>query len=102
VSNNAQGLFREAARRYAQVYIGGEQQMTDSKVTVTIKNNGPIRIEGEGFQIQDAQGNVFGLGGRTAVSLCRCGVSKKQPFCDGSHGECKFCSEVCAYDLPAK
>jgi CDGSH-type Zn-finger protein len=76
--------------------------MSDAKVTITVKNNGPIRIEGEGFQIKDAQGNVFGLGGRNAVSLCRCGASKKQPFCDGAHSDCKFVSEVAAYDLPVK
>jgi CDGSH-type Zn-finger protein len=76
--------------------------MGDNKVTLTIKNNGPIRVEGEGFEIRDAQGTVFNLGGRTAVSICRCGASKKQPFCDGSHGECTFTSEVTAYDLPPK
>ncbi len=76
--------------------------MSDAKVTLTIKNNGPIRVEGEGFEIKDAQGQVFNLGGRTAVSICRCGASKKQPFCDGSHGECKFASEVTAYDLAPK
>lgn len=76
--------------------------MGDSKVTITVKNNGPLRVEGEGFEIKDASGKVFDLGGRTAVSICRCGVSKKQPFCDGSHGECKFTSEVVAYALPPK
>ena len=76
--------------------------MSNGKVIVTIKNNGPIRIEGEGFELKDAQGTSFGLHGRTAVSLCRCGASKRQPFCDGSHGECKFASEVSAYDLAPK
>lgn len=76
--------------------------MSDSKVIITIKNNGPLRVEGAEFEIRDAAGNAFNLGGRTAVSICRCGASKKQPFCDGSHGECKFASEVTAYDLPPK
>ncbi|MFO0416853.1 MAG: CDGSH iron-sulfur domain-containing protein [Pseudomonadota bacterium] len=76
--------------------------MSDSKVKITIKNNGPIRVEGGSFELCDASGGVFNLNGRAAVSLCRCGASKKQPFCDGSHGECKFASEVTAYELPPK
>jgi CDGSH-type Zn-finger protein len=51
---------------------------------ITVFNNGPLRIEGE-FEIQDAEGRPFGLGGRTAISLCRCGKSTNKPFCDGQH-----------------
>ncbi len=76
--------------------------MTTEKVKITIKNNGPLRVEGGAFEICDATGKTFDLGGRTAVSICRCGHSQKQPFCDGSHGQCGFCSEVAAYDLPPK
>jgi CDGSH-type Zn-finger protein len=42
------------------------------------------------------------LNGRAAVSLCRCGQTKKSPFCDGTHSQCQFASEVEAYDLPPK
>lgn len=63
-------------------------------------SNGPIRIEGD-FEIFDPQGNKFGLGGRTAVSLCRCGQSASKPFCDGSHARTGFCDAVTARDLPA-
>lgn len=76
--------------------------MSDAKVKIIVKNNGPLRIEGEAFELCDSAGNAFNLGGRSAISICRCGASKKQPFCDGSHGECKFQSEVQAYDLPPK
>ena len=76
--------------------------MSENKVTLTIKNNGPIRVEGGAFEIKDANGEVFNLNGRTVVSICRCGVSKKQPFCDGGHAECNFSSEVKAYELPPK
>jgi CDGSH-type Zn-finger protein len=76
--------------------------MTSEKVKITIKNNGPLRVEGGAFEICDATGKTFDLGGRAAVSICRCGQSQKQPFCDGSHGQCGFCSEVAAYDLPPK
>lgn len=72
--------------------------MSDTRITV--KNNGPYRVEGE-FQILDADGRPFGLGGRTAVSLCRCGHSQDKPFCDGSHAKVGFQSQVAARDLPA-
>jgi CDGSH-type Zn-finger protein len=62
-------------------------------------NNGPLRVEGD-FEIVDPQGNRFGLGGRTALSLCRCGHSANKPFCDGSHKTVGFQSEVVARDLP--
>ncbi len=54
--------------------------MSDAKVKITVRNNGPFRVEGANFEICDAAGNVFNLNGRTAISLCRCGASKKHPF----------------------
>jgi len=54
------------------------------RIHITINNNGSIRVEGD-FTIQDAEGKTFGLGGRTAIGLCRCGFSANKPFCDGSH-----------------
>jgi CDGSH-type Zn-finger protein len=68
---------------------------------VTVFNNGPLRIEGD-FEIVDQQGKAFGLGGRTSVTLCRCGHSGNNPFCDGSHKRQNFASEVTATDLPPK
>ena len=46
---------------------------------VSVRNNGPLRLEGEGITICDEQGNVFGLAGRTVVSLCRCGGLRVSP-----------------------
>ncbi len=71
--------------------------MTDTKVVV--RNNGPLRLEGDNITICDEAGNVFGLAGRTVVSLCRCGHSENKPFCDGSHKQ-GFQSQVEARDLP--
>ena len=65
---------------------------------VTIINNGPIRIEGE-FIIQDAEGNEYGLAGRSLISLCRCGLAENKPFCDGSHKRNGFSSECKAREL---
>jgi CDGSH-type Zn-finger protein len=66
---------------------------------ITVKNNGSIRVEGE-FDLVDLNGNKFILNGRTAISLCRCGHSKDKPFCDGSHREGGFQSEITARELP--
>ncbi|HET7101496.1 MAG TPA: CDGSH iron-sulfur domain-containing protein [Terriglobia bacterium] len=67
---------------------------------ITVKSNGSVRIEGD-FEIVDQEGKAFGLGGRTVVSLCRCGHSENKPFCDGSHRRVGFQSEIKAFDLPA-
>ncbi|HEY2462006.1 MAG TPA: CDGSH iron-sulfur domain-containing protein [Candidatus Acidoferrum sp.] len=67
---------------------------------VTVNNNGSIRIEGD-FEIVDPQGKAFGLAGRTAIGLCRCGHSQNKPFCDGSHNAAGFNDVVTARDLPA-
>lgn len=67
---------------------------------ITCMNNGPIRIEGD-FEVLDPTGAAFGLGGRTAISLCRCGQSGNKPFCDGSHNRTGFVDPVVARDLPA-
>jgi CDGSH-type Zn-finger protein len=71
-----------------------------SKTKITVKNNGSLFIEGD-FEIVDKDGNVYGLGGRDCVSVCRCGLSKNKPFCDGSH-KGHFEHEAIAFDLPQK
>jgi CDGSH-type Zn-finger protein len=65
---------------------------------LTVKNNGSLKVEGD-FEIVDAQGNPYGLQGRTIISICRCGLSKNKPFCDGSHNE-NFTHEAVAFGLP--
>jgi CDGSH-type Zn-finger protein len=66
---------------------------------ITVNRNGSLRVEGD-FEICDPEGKPFGLGGRTMISLCRCGHSENKPFCDGSHKKVGFQSEVQARDLP--
>ncbi len=67
-------------------------------VKITVNNNGSLRVEGE-VKLRDQQGDEFDLGNRQVFSLCRCGHSKKKPFCDGSHRDAKFQSEVRAFTL---
>ncbi|MBI3207489.1 MAG: CDGSH iron-sulfur domain-containing protein [Candidatus Solibacter usitatus] len=66
---------------------------------ITVNNNGPLRIEGE-MTIHDANGNLYGLAGRTVISLCRCGLSENKPFCDGAHARQGFQSMCEAKELP--
>jgi CDGSH-type Zn-finger protein len=70
-----------------------------SDVKVIVRNNGPLRLEGD-IVVVDQEGRPFGLAGRTVVSLCRCGQSANKPFCDGSHNRVGFASECPARDLP--
>ncbi|WP_300601501.1 CDGSH iron-sulfur domain-containing protein [Niabella sp.] len=67
---------------------------------ITVNNNGSLRIEGD-FEIVDKEGNPYDLGGRTVVSLCRCGKSVNKPFCDGSH-KGHFEHEAVAFALPPR
>jgi len=66
---------------------------------ITVNSNGSIRVEGE-FEILDPAGKPFGLGGRSTISLCRCGHSENKPFCDGAHRRLGFAHVVEARDLP--
>lgn len=70
--------------------------MADTKITV--RNNGPLSVEGE-FTLTDAEGRQFDLAGRKVISLCRCGESNNKPFCDGAHRPCGFESATKARSL---
>ncbi len=67
---------------------------------LTINPNGSLKVEGD-FEIVDKDGKVYGLKGRTVVSLCRCGLSANKPFCDGAHRD-HFDHEAKAFDLPER
>jgi CDGSH-type Zn-finger protein len=56
-----------------------------AKVKITVRPNGPYRVEGP-ISLVDVNGNEWDLTGKPAISLCRCGLSSKRPFCDGTHG----------------
>ena len=49
---------------------------------ISIKKNGPFIVKGD-FKITNVDGNEIVCA--KLAALCRCGLSKKQPFCDGSH-----------------
>jgi len=66
-----------------------------SDVTITTREDGPFLVEGS-VKLIDHEGNEFHLGGKEKFALCRCGVSKNRPFCDGSHKGCDFVAKELA------
>lgn len=60
-----------------------------SEVKITVRPNGPYRVEGP-VKLVDAEGREWDLAGKPAVSLCRCGASVNKPFCDGTHSKIGF------------
>ncbi len=67
---------------------------------LTINSNGSVKVEGD-FEIVDREGNVYDLGGRDVVAICRCGLSQNKPFCDGAHKN-HFDHVATAFALPPK
>ncbi len=58
------------------------------EVRIKVRIDGPYRVQGP-VVLEDADGNRFELPGEV-IALCRCGGSKKKPFCDGTHREVGF------------
>ena len=81
-------------------YLCGNHYDKNMATKLTILSNGSIKVEGD-FEIVDKKGAVYNLQGREVISLCRCGLSKNKPFCDGSHRD-HFDHDATAFDLPPK
>jgi CDGSH-type Zn-finger protein len=58
-----------------------EQEKKDY-ATIQLKLRGPVTITGS-FEVMMEDGTM--LEKREKVSICRCGMSQKMPFCDGAH-----------------
>lgn len=56
--------------------------MEKERVQIKVNDNGSYRVTGD-VELIDAEGNVFET--KKVFSLCRCGLSKRKPFCDGTH-----------------
>jgi len=60
-------------------------------IKLTLLPNGPINLTSEGedpLVLRSATGDDIPL--PNPAFLCRCGVSKKKPFCDGAHGKAGY------------
>jgi uncharacterized Fe-S cluster protein YjdI/CDGSH-type Zn-finger protein len=64
-----------------------EEKEERGKLIVTLNKNGPYALSGP-IEVRELNGPVLFRGRR--VILCRCGASKKMPFCDSSHREIDF------------
>jgi uncharacterized Fe-S cluster protein YjdI/CDGSH-type Zn-finger protein len=65
----------------------GPQEQLPAETEVTPWPNGPLFLVGH-IQVTDTTGSL--IRETTRVALCRCGGSKKKPFCDGTHRENGF------------
>jgi CDGSH-type Zn-finger protein len=64
-------------------------------VTIKVRQNGSLLVEGDDVRLVDWNGQEYILN-KTPFALCRCGQSKRRPFCDGSHKLCHFEAEEAA------
>jgi len=67
-----------------------EQQAEDDVLRIMVRPNKSLRFMGN-FELFNGRGELLYSGCR--VGLCRCGASKKKPFCDSMHNEIGWTSE---------
>jgi CDGSH-type Zn-finger protein len=63
--------------------------------TITVRQNGPYRVEGDDVKVVDWNGNEYAIAKRP-FALCRCGASTSKPFCDGTHSKIGFAAAEAA------
>ena len=61
------------------------KEKDNSGVEVTLIPHGPVIIKGGATVTHRKDKEIF----RETVSFCRCGRSKKFPYCDGTHAQSK-------------
>ncbi|MGE5334606.1 MAG: (4Fe-4S)-binding protein [Nitrososphaerota archaeon] len=69
---------------------GGAQEEVAERTTISPQPNGPLYVRGW-MCIIGQDGSILREDSRMA--LCRCGQSRKKPFCDGSHSTTGFQAE---------
>lgn len=67
--------------------LDGPGEAPPGTTTVVPSPNGPLYVRGD-VEVRDAEGKLLGAGYR--MTLCRCGHSQNQPFCDLSHRDVGF------------
>ena len=74
------------ALRYDRV-DGLAGEVPPDSTTIIPWPNGPLTVRGD-VKVRTAAGDVIAEGAR--LTLCRCGASGNQPFCDNSHRRVQF------------
>ena len=62
-------------------------------ITIKVNTNGPLFIsaaDAASIILTDSEGTVIPLPEGKNVALCRCGLSSRKPFCDGTHKSSGF------------
>jgi CDGSH-type Zn-finger protein len=62
---------------------GGPERDSADAVVITPYEDGPLLVRGR-FLLRTPDGAEIDPG-RSTVALCRCGLSSRKPFCDGTH-----------------
>jgi CDGSH-type Zn-finger protein len=83
-SHEKTGFIDDSAAQPASAVSGGRSL---GPVRVTLHTNGPLKLNGP-FEVSHPSAGVLLRGEETA--LCRCGQSKRKPFCDGTHRQIEF------------
>ncbi len=67
--------------------------MTDeTRPEITFSPDGPLVVR----NVEDLRTPTSKLEAQSTMALCRCGASKRKPFCDGRHAEIGFSSKATA------
>jgi len=66
---------------------GGPQESAEPENVVSVMYNGPLYLRGD-LDVEGAADDMPGV--RFRAALCRCGQSKRKPFCDNSHEAAGF------------
>ena len=56
---------------------------------IKVRQNGPYLVTGDDVTLVDWNGDPYPTA-RRPFALCRCGLSKNRPFCDGAHNAAGF------------
>jgi CDGSH-type Zn-finger protein len=62
--------------------MGAADETTTPEVRIRLRRNGPAVLQGP-VRVERDDGSL--LREAESMALCRCGASREQPFCDGSH-----------------
>jgi len=63
-------------------YLPSEEEAILPETQVALMKDGPAVIKGN-FSIKMEDGSIVKKKG--VISICRCGISEKMPWCDGAH-----------------
>jgi hypothetical protein len=75
------------ALSYRKIGDDAVAKALEPSASIKVLKGGPLLVEGS-CQLVDGEGKEIKSCG--PFVLCRCGGSKKKPFCDGTHAEIGF------------